>query len=114
MTIKSIRLWRLKQMKTSSLSLTAWLSESASRNGLGNGFWIDTRNTRLLSVKVKCPDPWVASHDQKPDKGDSLRQHQIPAPCLHSPSPYYYIDRCINIRSLDYPSADSNREENSD
>ena len=47
----------------------------------GNCFSIDTR---LLSVKVKCPDPGVASHDQKPDNGDSPR-HQIPAPCPHSP-----------------------------
>ena len=42
-------------------------------------------------------DPGVASHDQKPDKGDSLR-HQIPAPCPHSPPlpPHgIYIDRCI-------------------
>ena len=39
---------------------------------LVTAFWIDTRNTRntrLLSVKVNCPDPWVASHDQKPDMG---------------------------------------------
>ena len=80
-------------MKTSYLSPTAWLSE-ASRDGLGNRFWIDTR---LLSVKVKCPDPGVASHDQKPDSGDSLR-HQIPTPCPHSPPPNphgIYIDRCI-------------------
>ena len=35
-------------------------------DGLGNCFWIDTR---LLSVKVKCPDPGVALHDQKPDRG---------------------------------------------
>ena len=42
-------------------------------------------NTRLLLVKVKCPDPGVASHDQKPDSGDSLR-HQIPTPCPHSPA----------------------------
>ena len=85
----STGLWRLKQMKTSYLSPTAWLSE-ASRDGLGNRFWIDTR---LLSVKVKSPDPGVASHDQKPDRGDSLR-HEIPAPCPHSP-PGIYIDRCI-------------------
>ena len=26
-------------------------------------------DTRLLSVRVKCPDPRVASHDQKPDRG---------------------------------------------
>ena len=65
MTVSSIG-WRLKQMKTSYLSPTAWLSE-ASRDGLGNHFWIDTR---LLSVKVKCPDPGVDSHDQKPDRGD--------------------------------------------
>ena len=77
-------------MKTSYLSPTAWLSE-ASRDGLGNRFWIDTR---LLSVKVKCPDPGVASHDQKPDSGDSLR-HQIPTPCPHSPPHGIYIDRCI-------------------
>ena len=53
--------------------------------------------TRLLSVKVKCPDPGVASHDQKPDSGDSPK-HQIPSPCPHSPHPHgIYIDRCINI-----------------
>ena len=40
--------------------------QKASRDGLGNRFWIDTR---LLSVKVKCPDPGVASHDQEPDRG---------------------------------------------
>ena len=57
--------------------------QEASRDRLGNCFWIDTR---LLSVKVKCPDPGVASHDQKPDSGDSPR-HQIPSPCLHSPPP---------------------------
>ena len=34
--------------------------QKASRDELGNRFWIDTR---LLSVKVKCPDPEVASHD---------------------------------------------------
>ena len=69
--------------------------QKASRNGPGNRFWIDTRNTRLLSVKVKCPDPGVASHDQKPDSGDSLR-HQIPTPCPHPPPPHgIYIDRCI-------------------
>ena len=93
MTVQSIGLWRLKQMKTSYLSPTAWLSE-AWRDGLGNRFWIDTR---LLSVNVKCPDPGVASHDQKPDSGDSLR-HQIPSPCPHSPPPTphgIYIDRCI-------------------
>ena len=33
---------------------------------LVNHFWIDTR---LLSVKVKCPYSEVASHDQKPDRG---------------------------------------------
>ena len=62
---------------------------------LGNHFWI---GTRLLSVKVKCPDPGVDSHDQKPDRGDSLT-HQIPAPCMHYPftgftclvpRPHYY------------------------
>ena len=52
-----------------------------------------------FSVKVKFPDPGVASQDQKPDREDSLR-HQIPAPCLHSPpspppSNGIYIDRCI-------------------
>ena len=40
--------------------------QKASRDGLGNRFWNDSR---LLSVKVKCPDPGVASHDQKPDRG---------------------------------------------
>ena len=29
----------------------------------------ELHDTRLLSVKVKCPDPGVASHDQKPDRG---------------------------------------------
>ena len=58
-------------------------TEASSGDGLGNCFWIDTR---LLSVKVKCPDPGVASHDQKPDSGDSPR-HQIPSPCPHSPPP---------------------------
>ena len=43
-------------------------------------------NTRLLLAQVKCPDPAVASHDQKPDSGDSLR-NQIPTPCPHSPPP---------------------------
>ena len=42
-------------------------------------------NTRLLLAQVKCPDPGVGSHDQKPDSGDSLR-HQIPTPCPHSPA----------------------------
>ena len=36
--------------------------------------------------KSHCPDPGAASHDQKPDRGDSLR-HQIPAPCPHAPPP---------------------------
>ena len=40
--------------------------QKASRDGLGNCFWIDTR---LLSVKVNRTDPGVASHDQKPDRG---------------------------------------------
>ena len=40
--------------------------QKASRDGLGNRFWMDTR---LLLVKVKCPDPGVTSHDQKPDRG---------------------------------------------
>ena len=40
--------------------------QKASRDGLVYRFWIDTR---LLSVKVKCPNPGVASHDQKPDMG---------------------------------------------
>ena len=96
MTVKSIGLWRLKQMNTSSLSPTAWLSESASRNGLGNGFWIDTRNTRLLSVKVKCPDPWVASHDQKPDMGIVSGIKSPPLARTPPPHPHrIYIDRCI-------------------
>ena len=57
-------------------------------------------DTRLLSVKVKCPDPAVALHNQKPDRGDSLR-HQIPAPCPHiPPSPSrIYIDRYIRLTS---------------
>ena len=71
--------------------------QKASRDGLGNRFWIDTR---LLSVKVKCPDPGVASHDQKPDIGDSPR-HQIPSPCPHSPRHGIYIDRCITRCELD-------------
>ena len=40
--------------------------QKAWRDGLANRFWIDTR---LLSVRVKCPDPGVASHDQKPNRG---------------------------------------------
>ena len=68
--------------------------QKASRDGLGNRFWIDTRNTRLLSVKVKCPDPGVASQDQKPDREDSLR-HQNPHPLPALPPPGIYIDRCI-------------------
>ena len=85
-------------MKTSYLSpsFSQCDFQKASRDGLGNRFWIDIR---LLAVKVKCPDPGVASHDQKPDMGNSLR-HQIPAPCPHSPPPAprhgIYIDRCIN------------------
>ena len=58
--------------------------QKASRDGLGNRFWM---NTWLLSVQLKCPDPGVpgdASHDQKPDRVDSLR-HQIPAPCFPPP-----------------------------
>ena len=43
-------------------------------------------NTRLLLAQVKCLDPGVASRDQKPDSGDSLR-HQIPTPCPHPPPP---------------------------
>ena len=46
--------------------------QKALRDGLGNRFWIDTR---LLSVKVKCPDPGVASRS-KARHGDSLR-HQL-------------------------------------
>ena len=55
-------------MKTSYLSpsFSQCDFQKASRDGLGNRFWIDTR---LLSVKVKSPDPGVASHDQKPDRG---------------------------------------------
>ena len=56
-------------------------------------------NTRLLLAQVKCPDPAVASQDQKPDSEDSLR-HQIPPPCPPPPPPPppphgIYIDRCI-------------------
>ena len=97
MTVKSIRLWRLKQMKTSSLSLTAWLSESTSRKGLGNGFWIDTGNTRLLSVKVKCPDPWVASHDQKPDMEIVSGIKALPLARTPPPPHGIYIGRCITV-----------------
>ena len=53
-------------MKTSHTFLQQRDFQKTSRDGLGNPFWIDTR---LLSVKVKCPDPGVASHDQKPDRG---------------------------------------------
>ena len=79
--------------------------QKASRDRLSNRFWTDTR---LLSVKVKCPDPGIASHEQKPNKEDSLR-HQIPVPCPHSPPPCppppppppphgIYIDWCIMAR----------------
>ena len=78
-------------MKTSYLSPTAWLSE-ASRDGLGNRFWIDTR---LLSVKVKCPDPGVASHDQKPDRGIVSGIKSPPLARTPPPPHGIYIDRCI-------------------
>ena len=80
--------------------------QKASRNGLGNRVWIDTRNTRLLSVKVKCTDPGVALHDQKPDMGDSLR-HQIPAPCPHSPPTGFTLIGAKNRKTNDACSFDS-------
>ena len=66
----------------------------ASRDGLGNRFWIDTR---LLSVKVKCPDPGVASHDQKPDRGIVSGIKSSPLARTPPPPPPHgiYIDRCI-------------------
>ena len=65
--------------------------------------WTDLVTTSELvpgfcPVKVKCPDPGVDSHNQKPDREDSFR-HQIPAPCPHYPltgftclvpRPHYY------------------------
>ena len=58
--------YRIMAIKTNKNFLQQRDFQKASRDGLGNRFWIDTR---LLSVKVKCPDPGVASHDQKPDRG---------------------------------------------
>ena len=65
--------------------------QKASTDGLGNRFWIDTR---LLSVKVKSPDPGVASHDQKPDRGIVSG---IKSPPLARTPPLHgiYIDRSI-------------------
>ena len=66
--------------------------QKASRDGLGYPFWIDTR---LLSVKVKCPDPGVASHDQKPDSG-IVSGIKSPPLARTPPTPDgIYIDRCI-------------------
>ena len=61
-------MYRIMAIKTNEnfTSLQQRDFQKASRDGFGNRFWIDTR---LLSVKVKCPDPGVASHDQKPDRG---------------------------------------------
>ena len=47
------RIMAIKTMKTSYL-LQQRDFQKASRDGLGYRFWIDTR---LPSVKVKCPDP---------------------------------------------------------
>ena len=64
---------------------------------LVTAFWIDTRNTRLLSVKVKCPDPWVASHNQKPDMGIASGIKSPPLARTPPPPPHgIYIDRCIS------------------
>ena len=62
--------YRIVAIKTNENKLHTFLQQrdfqKASRDGPGDRFWIDTR---LLSVKVECPDPGVASHDQKPDRG---------------------------------------------
>ena len=80
-------------MKPLHLSPTAWLSESLEGRTNGNRFWIDTR---LLSVKVKWPDPGVASHDQKPDRGIVSGIKSPPLARTPSPPPHgIYIDRCI-------------------
>ena len=78
-------------MKTSHLSPTAWLSESLEGRIFGNCFWIDTR---LLLVKIKCPDPGV---DQKPDRGLVSGIKSPPLACTPPPPPHgIYIDRCIS------------------
>ena len=41
----------------------------------------------LLSVKVKCPDPGVASHDQKPDRGIVSGIKSLPLARTPSPPP---------------------------
>ena len=58
--------YRIMAIKTNENFIPFSNSVTFRRNRTGNRFWIDTRNTRLLLVKVKCPNPGVASHDQKP------------------------------------------------
>lgn len=56
--------------------------------------------TRLLSVKVKCPDPGTASHEQNPNWGIAPGI-KSPPPARTSPTPKppplsnIFIDRCI-------------------
>ena len=62
--------WELEDKTFLKIDIITFLQQrdfqKASRDGLGNRFWIDTR---LLSVKVKCPNPGVASHHQNPEMG---------------------------------------------
>ena len=46
-----------------------------------------------LSVKVKYPDPGVALHDQKPDRG--IVSGIKSPPLARTPPHGIYIDRCI-------------------
>ena len=84
-------------MKTSYFSPTAWLSESLEEriDTVQIDWWTDTR---FLSVKVKCPDPRVASHDQKPDMGIVSGIKSPPLARFPPPPPQrIYIDRYITL-----------------
>ena len=95
-------------MKTSYLSPTAWLSEILHRgrdlvtaSELIPGFSLACSKRSDSGERsesgAKCPDPGVASHDQKPDRGDVSGIKSLP---LARTAPPYgiYIDRCIISR----------------
>ena len=59
---------------------------------------IKVSSSSSSSVKVKCPDPGVASHDQKPDMGTVSGIKSPPLARTPPLSHGIYIDRCISLR----------------